>query len=367
MTDSSRFPVALLEQSNHAKLHYFKDITVPHQHLRTALNQLLLNLEEPADISILFIVGPTGVGKTTLRLRAQQMLLEAAWPELLDHPERVPVAGIEAVAPEQGKFSHRDYYVRVLEAIGEVLAAHKSSFSRYDSTTPIRTRDSSAALRRSLENVLRHRQVKALMVDEAHHLLMTVGAHQMLQQMTWIKSIANLTQTTHALFGTYELLNCCRLSGQLSRRSEDIHLQRYLPKRQTDVTEFIKVVQTFERHLPLPQESKLDQFYEYLLDFSIGCIGILKTWLLRALRNALLDDAQTLTLKHLQQCECSASRRRQLHEEAEAGERRLEADHSQSISKDAVADTQLSQPQQRQVGKRNPKRDPVGGTTIGAT
>ncbi|MCW5318120.1 hypothetical protein GTQ43_31530 [Nostoc sp. KVJ3] len=45
--------------------------------------------------------------------------------------------------------------------------------------------------------------------------------------MNWIKSIANTTGTVHILFGTYDLLNCCRLSGQVSRRSEDIHLPRY--------------------------------------------------------------------------------------------------------------------------------------------
>lgn len=44
MTESSRFPLELLEQSPTAKLHYFKNITVPHHHLQFALNQLLLNL-----------------------------------------------------------------------------------------------------------------------------------------------------------------------------------------------------------------------------------------------------------------------------------------------------------------------------------
>ena len=115
-------------------------------------------------------------------------------------------------------------------------------------------------------------------------------------------------------------LNCCRLSGQLSRRSDDIHLPRYRSEIQADVTEFVKVIQTFQHHLPLAQESALDQWYEYLLEYSIGCVGILKTWLIRALRNALIEDAKTLTRKHLQQSEYSAARRQQLREEAEAGE-----------------------------------------------
>ena len=61
--------------------------------------------------------------------------------------------------------------------------------------------------------LFRYRQLKAFTVDEAQHLLMISGGHQMLQQMNWIKSIANLTGTIHILFGTYELLNCPTLNG----------------------------------------------------------------------------------------------------------------------------------------------------------
>lgn len=360
MTESSGFPLELLEQSPTAKLQYFKNITVPHYHLQFALNQLLLNLQEPADISVFFIVGPTGVGKTTLRLRAEKVLLEECLPDLLNNPGQIALAGMEVVAAEHSKFSHRDYYIRALEAIGEVLADYKSSYGIDELPDPIHTSKSSAALRRSLENVLRYRQIKTFMIDEAHHLLMTAGAHQMLQQMNWIKSIANITNTTHALFGTYELLNCCRLSGQLSRRSDDIHLPRYQGEIPADVTEFVKVIQTFQHHLPLAQESALDQWYEYLLEYSIGCVGILKTWLLRALRNALIEDAKTLTRKHLQQSEYSAARRQQLREEAEAGERRLQEDRSSVMGSHDPPPGKIPLVRKGRVGKRNPKRDPVG-------
>jgi AAA domain len=363
MTESSCFPPSLLEQPPAAKLHYFKGVTVPHHHLQSALNQLLLHLQEPADISVLFIVGPTGVGKTTLRLRAEKVLAEEYLSTLLDNPGQIAVAAMEVVASEQSKFSHRDYYIRALEAIGEILANYKSSYGIHTTPDPIHTSKSSAALRRALENVLRCRQVKTFMIDEAQHLLMTAGAHQMLQQMNWIKSIANITNTTHALFGTYDLLNCCRLSGQLSRRSDDVHIPRYRGDIQADVTEFVRVVQTFQRHLPLEQEPQLEQWYEYLLEYSIGCVGILNTWLIRAFRNALVEDAKTLTLKHLQQTAYSAPRRQQLQEEAEAGERRLQESKS-SIVISTVLPTDQPRParqsRQGRVGKRHPKRDPVG-------
>ena len=366
MTSSPSFPPELLEQSSAAKLHYFKGITVPHLHLQTALDHLLLNLQEPADTSIVFIVGPSGVGKTTLRLRAEKILLENSLPRLRENPEIVPVAGVDVVAPEQGKFSHRDYYIRLLEAIGDVLVSYKT-YPGYDfSPDPIHTTKNSAALRRSLEQVLHRRQVKTLMIDEAQHLLMMAGAHQMLQQMNWIKSIANITRTTHVLFGTYELLNCCGLSGQLSRRSEDLHLSRYHLDAPQEVTEFLRILHTFQAHMPFPDPPSLDQWYEYLLQYSIGCIGILKHWLLRALRSAMLEDAPTLTLEHLQHTEISTTRYRQLQEEVKAGERQLHNDKpSHAHSSPSKQSTQPKPPSRRKgrVGTRKPKRDPVGGQT----
>lgn len=365
MTSYERFPPELLHQSQVAKISYFKSITVPHRHLLFALNQLLLNLREPADTSVFFIVGPTGVGKTTLRLRTEKLLLEEFLPELISNPGQIIVSGMEVIPAEQGKFSYKDYYIRALEAMGEVLIAYKSSYGIDYSPDSIHSSKSSFALRRSLENVLRQRQVKAFMVDEAHHLLMMAGGHQMLQQMNWIKSIANITNTTHVLFGTYELLNCCSLSGQLSRRSEDIHLPRYHSDITEDVTEFIKVIQTFQLHLPLPQESVLTQWYEYLFDYSNGCVGILKTWLIKALRNALTEESKTLTLKHLKLSEYGSLRRKQLREEALAGERRCQNETSLAtpcITKIDKIGSQKQPNRKGSVGKRHPKRDPVGGS-----
>lgn len=97
-----------------------------------------------------------------------------------------------------------------------------------------------------------------------------------------------------------------------------------------------------------------------MLEYSIGCVGILKTWLIRALRNALIEEAKTLTRKHLQQSEYSAARRQQLREEAEAGERRLQEDRSSVMGSHDPPAGKIPFVRKGRVGKRNPKRDPVG-------
>ena len=44
------------------------------------------------------------MGKTTLRLRIEKQLREEALPELEQDQGRMPVVGIEAIAPESGNF-----------------------------------------------------------------------------------------------------------------------------------------------------------------------------------------------------------------------------------------------------------------------
>ncbi|MDJ0702476.1 MAG: AAA family ATPase [Leptolyngbyaceae cyanobacterium MO_188.B28] len=300
-TNSLAFPIALLEQPVPERLVYFQKVTIPHKKLRVALDSLLINIETPIDLSVSFVVGPAGVGKTTLRRRIEKLLLERALSDKTLAVGQLPIASIEAIPAEQGRFIYKDYYLRVLEALHAPLIKEVSQSEEESSTINTTSYFSqglqskrSDTLRRILEQVLKRHRLKALMIDEAQHLVLVAGGKQMLQQMDWLKSIANVTETIHVLFGTYDLLNCCSLSGQVSRRSDDIHLERYHHEQSEDVEEFGRIIQTFQEHLPLPGETNLMQYQDYLMDYSIGCVGILSTWLAKALRMALLAEAHKL-------------------------------------------------------------------------
>ncbi|WP_041566580.1 hypothetical protein [Nostoc punctiforme] len=94
------FPQELLTKSSTERLDYFHNITVGHLRLRQALDALLINLQQQTDICVLFVVGPAGVGKTTLRLRAEKLLLEEALTSMSYNTCQIPVAGIEAIPAE---------------------------------------------------------------------------------------------------------------------------------------------------------------------------------------------------------------------------------------------------------------------------
>jgi len=379
MTTPDGFPPQLLAQPVAARLAYFQNKVVAHPRLKEAHQTLIQAINQPANASLIFVFGPTGVGKTTLRRRIEQQLLQEALPILAQDPGRCPVVSLEAVAPELGNFNWKDYYMRALIALDEPLLAHKCDYGvsgiYHDDTGQLVIAQGVviAKLRRALEQCLRHRRLTALIVDEAQHLQKMASGRRLLDQMDTIKSLAGMTGTVHVLVGTYELLTLTDLSAQLSRRSIDIHFPRYRADCAGDVTAFKSVLLTFQRHLPLAKEPDLVGRYDYFYEHSVGCVGILKNWLDRTLAAALADDQATLTPAYLDHLAVPTRKLLRLAREIQAGEAalvdreegRAELRHFLGLMPEA-ATTRIAEPgttrprQTRRVGQRQPKRDPVG-------
>jgi predicted ATPase len=112
MSDGSRFPVNLLTQSKADRLAYFKSYTIAHPALKKLDARLKRIIEEPGDAGLIFVYGPTGVGKSTLMDRV------AARLEVEDAPgsgrATLPVLELEASAPEQGNFHWGQFYRQAL-------------------------------------------------------------------------------------------------------------------------------------------------------------------------------------------------------------------------------------------------------------
>lgn len=138
------------------------------------------------------------------------------------------------------------------------------------------------------------------MIDEAQHLAKMASGRRLLDQLDVIKSIANQTRIVHVLFGTYDLLSFRNLNGQLSRRSLDVHFPRYRAESASERQMFINVLGSFACHMPLPEAPDLAAAWEFLYERSLGCVGILKQWLTRALNSVLRRGGNTIVLKDLE-------------------------------------------------------------------
>ena len=372
------FPPELLEQSPEARLGYFKSFTIAHPLLREADAALKQAIQEPTGWSLIFVYGPTGVGKTTLRRRVEKHLKEAMMEALRQDPGMLPVVSLEAPAPDSHQFSWKDYYLRALVEMEEPLIDRKlthtahTSFRGGSGRALNDPRVPGIELRLALESSLIHRRPKAFFIDEAQHLAKMRSGRKLQDQLDSIKSLASITNTVHVLFGTYELLPFRNLSAQLSRRSIDIHFPRYRAERSGDYTAFRSVVFTLQRHLPLPGESDLLPHVEYCYERSIGCVGLVKDWLTRALALAINQGADAVSFKMLQKTAWPLDQSERMAREAVDGEsdmseREETRDRLRQMlqlgthSVPATARTNAPVPHAGpRVGQRRPVRDLVG-------
>jgi len=386
------FPRELLDRPTSERLAYFRSYTIAHPRLTAISDTLMRAIQEPAGRSLILVTGPTGVGKTTLRLRVEQELKERFLAAREADPGRIPVVAIEAAAPDSGNFSWKDYYRRTLQALEEPLIDYKIDYaSRHiyrnqGGGLTIANRAGSPELRQAMEKALQHRRPSAVLIDEAQHLTKIASGRRLGDQLDCIKSLASFTGCVHVLIGTYDLLPCRNLSAQLSRRSIDIHFQRYRADNQEDIVAFQNVVFSFQRHLPVAEEPTLWRDWEYCYAHSMGCVGILKDWFTRTLAQVLERTAVTVTRADLERHAWSLDQCEKMVQEALEGEAVLSerpggidrlrsllgldalpagAEFERSVSiqngaqSTAALDLRQNQPSRR-VGSRKPMRDPVG-------
>jgi Cdc6-like AAA superfamily ATPase len=99
LRERQSFPQGLLDLSNEARLNSFKTYTIAHPALATADQAVWNAIREPAGAFLIFVFGPTGVGKTTLLAHIEQRLQEQALLRMEQDPTHIPSIRLDVVAP----------------------------------------------------------------------------------------------------------------------------------------------------------------------------------------------------------------------------------------------------------------------------
>jgi energy-coupling factor transporter ATP-binding protein EcfA2 len=378
--------------SRQEKIAQFSAYTVVHPHLRLAYEDFLDAIRNPGGASLVFLFGPTGVGKTTLLRQIVKVLIEKYSREIETNSDYFPVATVEAVAPESGNFDWKNYYQSILVSLTE--------FPHYNRFVKKRSRlngigehqrllTSANNLSRIREQVIvsiRQRRLVALLTDEAQRFTKMSSGRRQRDQMDAMQSMVSMTRRTisddgictlHGLFGTYELLDFRNLSAQLSRRSIDIHFPRYQVNCSQDLFEFKRVLKSFAENMIFQKTPELEKHWDYFYERSIGCVGILKDWLTQAYRKALDEDASTLTIQHWQPYAPSVAKCLSMAAEAVEGEKAFQEkegelallrqqlglsrlSHSVKGSENLSAKPTAGKKRKGRPGVRAPHRDVIG-------
>ncbi|WJH37116.1 ATP-binding protein [Paenibacillus sp. CC-CFT747] len=314
------FPQSLLDSTPNERLDYFESRRCNHPILQEKVEETLYKIENSPPETIIFVYGPSHVGKSKLSTIIEERLKEKV-NQKMDGPVLV-----EIVPPQTNGSIWKDFYIRLLTAMDEPLIDKKVLYTDNKIITSGFGRNGDALqLRRSVENCLRNNNPAALLLDEAQHFTKIPANRSVLDQTDNLKSLINSTTVPIVLFGTYELLEMRDLSDQLINRGVDVHFPRYHYENEKEREAFKKLLLTYEQHLPLREESNLIQYFDFCYERTIGCGGALHKLLYKALSYALCDQnpKEMITKIHLGKAALSAPRAKKLLEFVKQGEKEL--------------------------------------------
>lgn len=300
-TTKSVLTAAQAQPKTSADLHRLR---INHTRIRYLASELKSLIYPDCQSEILLVVGPTGVGKTTLSEYLVEQQVKALGAQMDEQPQLIPAIYVQAPASGEKTFSWRLLYERILAQLeGEAFNLRKQAYG-VDAETqrvirPLRQgRSTLAGLRTGVERAIRHRGTRLLVIDEAAHIFSQVSKTEMQSNLNTLKSLANECGTQIVLTGSYDLYNLVSLSAQLARRIHVLHFERYRQDRPEDIQAFRTCLRHFETQLPHLWEGQLVPHTEVLMENTLGCIGTLSGVLSRAAR--LAEDAGHWELDFLQ-------------------------------------------------------------------
>src|SRR5665213_3342912 len=272
---------------NEAKMNYLFELQVRHAKLESIGRDLLDLISPYNQVIIISIIGATGVGKTTLSRRLIRSLVSQQMGQSVAHRGQLPYVFINAPANGDKSISWRAVYEMALRNASEPLVNKKIAVEENDGHVFIRPGNHKTlpALRQALEEMLKNRGVRVLL-------------------------------------GTYDLFDLAVEYGQVARRSEILHFERYDRDKPVDVAEYKRIIRVLQDRWPCEEIPNFGSIAPELMKATLGCIGLLKALFLRSLA-AQIQNKGRWKPAFLTKAAKSMSLVERIRKEIEAGEAKL--------------------------------------------
>ena len=274
------------------------NITIKH-HKQDAAKAQIEFIVGCDDISIIVLTGPTGAGKSTLLRQFAKEYLESQKEEMAADPSLRPVAYVLATASGHRSFDWKSLYKQTLINFADPFAAtrERRNDGRQPSLVLPGENSSSAIMREQLQAEFLAHGTKLWIIDEAQHVLGGGKTGKPGHQYDILKSLAQTAGAQLILCGPYDLPTSVSHSGQLSRRTARVSLNRYRYTKEelrvfaSAATQILKLLPTV---MSYPSVTTNRRFF-YLR--TLGCVGIFKDWAAKTYFLAMGRGATEMTLQ----------------------------------------------------------------------
>lgn len=299
----SMFPKELLNTSTSERLRYFKkQAVVIHQRMEEAVEEILEAVGSMCDQNLILLIGPTGVGKTEALKEAVRRAVAERESEVQSKVHVVPAIFVEADAPDRGNFDWRAFYVTGLTELGEPLIgstlpcapriAHDQVIQTIVPEDHHRA-PTVGALRGRFRNSLLRRETVLIGIDEAVNLLQAHSTRNASHRSELlraagnsVRSLVNKSTATIVLAGAFDFYDLASSTAQLARRSHVVYFREYGDSAK-DMEGFSSALLGLLAHLPIEHALDPNELGAELFIQGVGCVGVVKTILQRALMKAL--------------------------------------------------------------------------------
>lgn len=297
------------------------NVNINHRNWREALKECFAFLTYAQPGEVVCLVGPSRAGKSCMIARLCKLLVGE---QNIDHSGITHSVVVTATnSGPHGSFSTKSFTLRMLEALKHPMYSYHDDNPDTTQTITRIERATEHALRQAVERGFKSRQVKYLFIDEAQHILYSYKRTQAAEAIldSW-KCLAQDAGLVLVLVGAYPLLNVIQNSPHLLGRKHQVHMPRYQSTNE-DLQQFAAIVAKYEQILSsiCPSNLLLDNL-ELIYKHSLGCIGLLKLWLLRALAKAQCGGSD-ISLSTLQSTKLSLEELGNIEREIIAGENLL--------------------------------------------
>ncbi|MHB8629865.1 MAG: TniB family NTP-binding protein [Aggregatilineales bacterium] len=273
----------LLNLPIHERLAYVETIRIWYPRMTTIFEAVRANHDLnalSAEPQCLMVVGPTGVGKSTLLSS-----YVAQHPrQFLETRPHLPVLKVTVPA----KATIRNFVTKLLAVVGDPLA----------------DRGTVGSLELRLLRYMEDCQVELLIVDDLQHFVDRDSERVLHDISNWLKNLVKERHVACVMAGLPEAEQVLSANPQLGRLFGDpyvLHPFTWDAKQPETVQEFRAFLNTLELLLPLPQPSNLAAVETAWRCFvaTEGCMAHLMNLIRRATQYAIQQTQPNLTLKLL--------------------------------------------------------------------